>query len=163
MSCPFCPPARHRVLLASAPGGAALLNLKPILPGHSLVVPGRHVERLVDLSPDEVAMLAAFARRVSSFLLAEFGATGIDWSLQDGPEAGQTIMHLHLHLIPRVPGDLPEPGDWYAELRASHARPALPDHELGCAVDGLRRAAARSPSLLGPGALVPQPASGPAR
>ena len=147
MSCPFCAPARDAVQFARASGGVALANLKPILAGHALIVPERHVERLCDLTPDEVAGLAAFARKISGLLMDEFGASGIDWTLQDGVEAGQTVMHLHLHLIPRVAGDLPSPGDWYAELRASHARPALAEAELHMTVDRLRGAAARSPGL----------------
>ena len=146
-TCPFCAPARERVRFASAPGVAALVNLKPILQGHSLIVPERHAERLIDLAPDEVAALAAFARRISAFLMEQVRATGIDWTLQDGPEAGQTVMHLHLHLIPRAPADLPEPGGWYPELQASDARPALPEAELCTEVDRLRRAAGRSEAL----------------
>lgn len=142
--CPFCAPARELVLFACGSGHAALANLKPILPGHCLIVPERHVERLCELTPDEVARLAAFGRTVSELLMAEYAASGIDWTLQDGPEAGQTVMHLHLHLIPRVPGDLPAPGDWYAELQASHARAPLAERELEASVDRLRRAAERS-------------------
>ena len=147
MDCPFCLPARERVRFALAPGAVALVNLKPIVRGHSLVVPARHIERLVDLSADEVGHLAAFARRVSALLMDETGASGMDWTLQDGPEAGQTVMHLHIHLIPRAPGDFPSPGDWYSELQASHARPALPDAELQINVDNLRRAARRAQDL----------------
>lgn len=142
-TCPFCAPARERVLFARTAGAAALANLKPILHGHALVVPERHVERLAELSAGEMAGLARFAHEVSVVLMAEVGASGIDWTLQDGVEAGQTVMHLHLHLIPRVPRDLPAPGDWYAELQASHARPALPDDELDAVVARLRRVAAR--------------------
>ena len=149
MSCPFCYPARERVRFALAPGAAALVNLRPIGRGHSLVVPDRHVERLVDLSPDEIAGLAAFARQVSAFLMEETGASGMDWTLQDGPEAGLTVMHFQFHLIPRAPGDLPSPGDWYPELQASHARPALPDAELRTTVDRLRGAVRWSKELGG--------------
>jgi bis(5'-adenosyl)-triphosphatase len=145
--CPFCSPARERVRFTAAPGMAALVNLKPILEGHTLIVPERHADRLLELSPDEVAGLAAFARRVSAFLMDELPASGIDWTLQDGAEAGQTVMHLHLHLIPRRPGDLPTPGDWYEELRASHARPALPETRLDALVRRLRSAAVHSSAL----------------
>lgn len=152
MSCPFCPPAADALTFAGAPGARALLNLKPILPGHCLIVPARHVERLLDLGEGETAALAGFARNVSALLLDTFGATGIDWTLQDGVEAGQTVMHLHLHLIPRYAGDFPDPGDWYPALRASldvesAARPPLSDPELRTIVDRLREAAGRRSAL----------------
>ncbi|HEX6141626.1 MAG TPA: HIT domain-containing protein [Geminicoccaceae bacterium] len=140
---------------ASAPGIRALINLKPILPGHSLIVPDRHVARLLDLADLEVASLAAFARNVSALLVNVFNAAGMDWTLQDGPEAGQTVMHLHLHLIPRLAGDLPNPGDWYPALRQAQAggsdvRPALSAAECRTIVARLRAAAADPEKLQQP-------------
>jgi bis(5'-adenosyl)-triphosphatase len=148
--CPFCPPAVPRSTFDAVPGCRALVNLKPILPGHSLIVPRRHVERLLDMDEAEVAALAGFARRISALLVDAFSATGIDWTLQDGAVAGQTVMHLHLHLIPRWEGDLPRPGDWYPALRAvregsSEARPPLDDDALDIIVRRLRSAAAGDP------------------
>lgn len=144
--CPFCPPEVLRTTFRTAPGFRALVNLKPILPGHSLVVPERHVVRLLELDETETAALAAFARRVSALVMRAFAATGVNWTVQDGPEAGQTVMHLHLHLVPRFPGDLPEPGSWYPALRAvreerSDVRPPLSGEELDVIVRRLRSAA----------------------
>lgn len=134
-TCPFCPPEVDRTVFAEADGFRALVNLRPILPGHGLVVPARHVERLMELEPDEAAVLARVARSISGRLMRVFRASGIDWTLQDGAEAGQTVMHLHLHLIPRWPRDFPEPGDWYPALRAvqeggSDGRPPLGEADL---------------------------------
>lgn len=140
-SCPFCLPARERVQFANANEAAALVNLKPILPGHSLIVPDRHAARLLDLEPAETGRLFAFAQRISRLLMDEFAADGIDWTVQDGPEAGQTVMHLHVHLIPRSAGDLPSPGEWYPELRASEERPDLSDADLTAVIGRLRTAA----------------------
>lgn len=148
--CPFCPPAALRTTFRTTPGFRALVNLKPILPGHSLVMPERHVERLLDLDEAEAAGMAAFAHRISAVLVDAFAATGIDWTLQDGAAAGQTVMHLHLHLIPRFEGDLPRPGDWYPALRAvregsSEVRPPLDGEELDLIVHRLRSAGAGDP------------------
>ena len=149
-ACPFCPPGVTQATFARGAGVLALCNLAPVLPGHSLIVPARHVERLLDLSDDELSALAGFGRRVTEFLMKVFGATGVDWTLQDGAEAGQTVRHLHLHLIPRIPGDLPAPGDWYQRLRQSEAevtgserRVRLEPDEMVAVVERLRRAAAR--------------------
>ena len=79
-----------------------------------------------------------------------YGADGFDWTIQGGESAGQTVDHLHLHVIPRKRGDLPSPGDWYPRLRASESeaidselRPHLTDTELLDAVLRLRDAADR--------------------
>lgn len=138
--CPFCPPGVERVCFARAPGLRALVNLRPILEGHTLIVPERHVGRLSDLVRDEVAGLAVFAQAITILLIRELRASGIDWTVQDGAAAGQTVPHLHLHLIPRVAGDLPSPGAWYPELQVSEARPALSERDLQASVQRWRRA-----------------------
>ena len=130
----------------------AVYNIAPVLPGHSLIVPRRHVERLGLLSDNEVCHFFTFARRVTDFLLSHFKADGFDWTIQDGMSAGQTVGHVHLHVIPRWPDDLPSPGDWYERLRLpiatkpngvidSTVRPLLNHSELNTIVTSLRSAA----------------------
>lgn len=114
--CPFHGEAIRRSEFAGDAQCAAIYNVAPILPGHSLIIPRRHVTRMADLGDGEICHLFVFARRITQFLVAEFGADGFDWSVQDGASAGQTVQHVHLHVIPRWPSDLPEPGDWYRRL-----------------------------------------------
>ncbi|GAA1378247.1 HIT family protein [Catellatospora chokoriensis] len=115
--CPFDAEAIRSSEFAGTDHFAAIYNVAPIVPGHSLVVPREHLTSLLDLDPSRQAGFFGFARHVTRFLLAEFSATGFDWIIQDGQDAGQTVCHLHLHVIPRWKGDLPEPGDWYTRLR----------------------------------------------
>lgn len=117
--CPFCGAAAVAAAFAGNERFLALYNIAPVLPGHALVVPRRHVQSLLDLADDELAQFAIFARRVTRLLSRAFSADGFDWTVQDGAAAGQTVPHLHLHVIPRHSGDLPEPGDWYPALMAS--------------------------------------------
>ncbi|KAL1783261.1 bis5' [Sigmodon hispidus] len=69
----------------------ALVNRKPVVPGHVLVCPLRPVERFRDLRPDEVADLFQVTQRVGTVVAKHFQGTSITFSMQDGPEAGQTV------------------------------------------------------------------------
>lgn len=135
-TCPFCSPDGERFAFAACDGVRAIYNIAPILPGHVMVVPERHATSLMALDEREMARFFSFAREVTAFVLSEFEGSGFDWSLQEGVEAGQSVDHLHLHVIPRHAGDLPDPGDWYPRLVASRsariddaARPRLTDGE----------------------------------
>lgn len=135
-ACPFCGSEAQRYAFAADRGFRAIYNVAPILPGHVLVVPRRHVASLMELDEHEMGGFFSFARRVTRFVQSEFKASGFDWSLQEGVEAGQSVAHLHLHVIPRHKGDLPDPGDWYPRLVASRSariddaeRPRLTDGE----------------------------------
>ncbi|HKK09965.1 MAG TPA: HIT family protein [Bacteroidales bacterium] len=135
MDCPFCSESILKAQFAESKHCRAVYNISPILPGHSMVIPKRHFRSLADL-PDEVYQdLMLFMRQVSEILQKAFQAAGINWTLQEGEEAGQTVPHLHFHLIPRQPADLPEPGDWYPKLREqqvidSAKRPRLSEKEM---------------------------------
>ncbi|XP_068763046.1 bis(5'-adenosyl)-triphosphatase isoform X5 [Struthio camelus] len=69
----------------------ALVNRKPVVPGHVLVCPVRPVERFRDLRPEEVADLFHTAQRVGNVVEKHFCGTSLTISVQDGPEAGQTV------------------------------------------------------------------------
>uniref|UniRef100_A0ABI7YAI3 Bis(5'-adenosyl)-triphosphatase n=1 Tax=Felis catus TaxID=9685 RepID=A0ABI7YAI3_FELCA len=83
----------------------ALVNRKPVVPGHVLVCPLRPVERFRDLRPDEVADLFQATQRVGMVVEKHFQGTSLTFSIQDGPEAGQTVKHVHVHVLPRKAGD----------------------------------------------------------
>ncbi|XP_050017058.1 bis(5'-adenosyl)-triphosphatase isoform X1 [Alexandromys fortis] len=95
----------------------ALVNRKPVVPGHVLVCPLRPVERFRDLRPDEVADLFQVTQRVGSVVEKHFQGTSITFSMQDGPEAGQTVKHVHVHILPRKAGDFSRNDSVYDELQ----------------------------------------------
>ncbi|MGH8603968.1 MAG: HIT family protein [Gammaproteobacteria bacterium] len=151
-TCPFDDPSIRTTEYAGNDVFAAIYNIAPVLPGHSLIVPRKHVERLGLLSEDETCRFFTFARKITEFLVAHLHAEGFDWTIQDGMSAGQTIGHVHLHVIPRWPGDLPSPGDWYRRLKLpitsslnggidSEARPRLSETDLHKIVASLGAAA----------------------
>ena len=84
----------------------AVVNLKPIVPGHVLVVPLRvNVPRLADLTPTESADYFKTIQVVHRFIKAHYKAHSLNLAIQDGPELGQSIPHLHTHIIPRFSDD----------------------------------------------------------
>ncbi|KAJ2534893.1 Dinucleoside triphosphate hydrolase [Coemansia sp. RSA 1933] len=94
----------------------AFVNLKPVRPGHVLVATQRSVARFNELTSDEVTDLFAQGQRVSKMIERVYQAKGMTMTIQDGAAAGQTVSHVHLHVIPRHPGDFANNDDIYSEL-----------------------------------------------
>jgi bis(5'-adenosyl)-triphosphatase len=94
----------------------AFYNIAPVLPGHSLVIPRNHYNSLLELPDEKLGEMMIFARKVTRVLTSVFKSTGFDWTIQDGETAGQTVPHLHLHIIPRQANDLPEGEEWYSKI-----------------------------------------------
>jgi bis(5'-adenosyl)-triphosphatase len=147
-TCPFCRQDVQASHFAASGNFLAIYNLAPILPGHSLIIPRRHFLSLMELSDPELCELTLFSRDIVKVLQKAFGSHSFDWTIQEGMEAGQTIPHLHLHLIPRAQGDLPQPGDWYPLLEQSElgiidsaARAKLTEDQMQAIVNTLRRTA----------------------
>lgn len=115
-NCPFCAdPIRDHIFLETDLAFAAY-NIAPILPGHSMVIPLRHIESIHEFNDAELAGFFSFSRQVTRLLTRAFEAEGFDWSLQESKAAGQSVAHLHLHIIPRKASDLKKPGDWFQKL-----------------------------------------------
>jgi len=84
----------------------AFTNLKPVIPGHVLVSPKRVVGRLTDMTDQEVQDLFKMAKQVGEAILkAHPNADSLTVTVQDGPSAGQTVPHVHVHVMPRWPTD----------------------------------------------------------
>ncbi|KAK9766506.1 Dinucleoside triphosphate hydrolase [Basidiobolus ranarum] len=93
-----------------------LVNLKPIVPGHVLVVSKRSVARFTDLTPEEVSDLFVSAQSIGRVVEKEFQGESLSVVVQDGPYAGQTVPHVHIHVIPRRQGDWENNDDIYDDL-----------------------------------------------
>lgn len=106
--CPFCTLPSSRIIDASDLG-VVVRDAYPISPGHTLVIPKRHIGSFFDLHPQERDQLLALLDRAKSKLTAEVSPQGYNIGINDGPAAGQTVPHLHIHLIPRYAGDRPDP------------------------------------------------------
>jgi diadenosine tetraphosphate (Ap4A) HIT family hydrolase len=87
----------------------ALFDGFPISEGHALVVPKRHVASFFDLSLEEQSAVWVMVAQVGAELSSRFCVKDLNIGLNDGPAAGQTVAHAHIHVIPRRPGDVPDP------------------------------------------------------
>ena len=106
--CPFCTLPGSRII-DSNPFGLVIRDGYPISPGHTLVIPKRHVGSFFELNPEEASDLMSLLRRAKTVLEMEFKPEGYNIGINDGAAAGQTVPHLHIHLIPRYIGDSADP------------------------------------------------------
>lgn len=107
-ACPFCQIPACRVLFQNDLA-VAVRDAYPISPGHTLVIPIRHVASFFEATPLEREKMLALLDNAKQQLQVEFGPTGYNIGINDGASAGQTVGHLHMHLIPRYAGDRPDP------------------------------------------------------
>ena len=105
-NCPFCHP--NGVVLQNGLA-FALLDISPVTPGHMLLIPRRHVAGWFDTSPDERRDLMALADEAREWLMRERAPDGFNVGINVGEAAGQTVFHVHVHLIPRYRGDMVAP------------------------------------------------------
>jgi histidine triad (HIT) family protein len=102
----------------------AFMDVMPQAEGHTLVIPKAPAENIFDLPPEALAATILTTQRVARAVRKAFGAPGILIAQLNGPEAGQSVFHLHFHVVPRREGldlrfharDMAEPG-----LLAAHA------------------------------------------
>jgi len=106
--CPFCTLPPERILLTST-NGLIIRDGYPISPGHTLVIPRRHVDSFFNLTADERVDLLGLLDQAKAGIDKEFKPDTYNVGINDGPAAGQTVPHLHIHLIPRYTGDVPDP------------------------------------------------------
>lgn len=92
------------------------VNLKPIVPGHVLISPKRIVDKFEDLKEDEVSDLFITVQKVSTVIQEVFKTTSSSIGIQNGKEAGQTVSHVHVHVLPRKEGDFQNNDDVYKEM-----------------------------------------------
>ena len=83
----------------------AILDLGPATKGHALILPKEHAANLYELPDDLAAKVLPAAKKVAALLKDRLGCAGLNLVQNNGELAGQTVMHFHLHLIPRYDND----------------------------------------------------------
>lgn len=102
-----------RIIAGEIPGAfvfqddawVALLDIRPVNPGHCLLIPRHEAAYLADLPPAVLASLGGHVARLTRTVKSATGAPAVNVVVNDGPEAGQEVPHCHLHVIPRHAGD----------------------------------------------------------
>lgn len=106
--CPFCilPPKR---IIDFNDLALVIRDGYPVSPGHTLVIPKRHVGSWFEITPEEQSAMLDLLGKAKAVLEEELKPDGYNIGINDGPSAGQTVPHLHMHLIPRYKGDIEDP------------------------------------------------------
>lgn len=107
--CIFCAPRPESELLAANNLAIAFPAGFPVSPGHALVVPRRHEADFFSLSHDEQAALLVLVNPLRDLISERYAPDAYNLGVNAGRAAGQTILHAHLHVIPRYAGDVAEP------------------------------------------------------
>lgn len=83
----------------------AILDIAPAAKGHVLILPKKHADNLYDLDEEATKKVLYVVRKIAIALKEELGCDGINLLQNNGEAAGQTVMHFHIHLIPRYDND----------------------------------------------------------
>lgn len=107
--CPFCEISADREIIAENTTALAFYDGFPVTPGHTLIIPKRHVAGYFDLNQDELCNINELQFTCRNILQAKYKPQGFNIGVNVGEAAGQTIFHCHIHLIPRYTGDVANP------------------------------------------------------
>lgn len=125
MSCAFCTLPVERIVKAN--DFAVLVHdAFPVSDGHSLIIPKRHICSWFDATSNERQAILSLLDYAKKLINNERQPHGYNIGINDGPAAGQTVPHLHVHLIPRFSGDVPDPRGgvrWVIPDKAKYWKP----------------------------------------
>ncbi|MES2994575.1 MAG: HIT family protein [Patescibacteria group bacterium] len=135
MDCPFCDAAQlaERTIIENDLARAFPTNA-PIVPGHMLIAPKRHVTYYEDLASTERDAIEELRMKLHAGLKKAFGAEGFNYAWNEEKIGGQSVPHFHLHMLPRQEGDAGvhnyEPREFIYRPIPVDQRPASTDEEL---------------------------------
>jgi diadenosine tetraphosphate (Ap4A) HIT family hydrolase len=141
-ACPFCndPAIEERTIVRNKYVRAFPTNI-PIVPMHVLVIPARHVGTIGELSNEEKNALFEMIERLCELFRASFGAEGFNVAWNEGVVAGQSVPHMHVHLLPRKQGDTGITGyEPRTFLYRPGSREDTPENELQDVAKTIRKA-----------------------
>ena len=108
-NCPFCNPESERELIAESASAYAILDKFPVNKGHALIIPKRHCLDYFELTFKEQSACIFLLNSVKKIIMEKHNPDGFNVGINVGETAGQTVFHVHIHLIPRYNGDVEDP------------------------------------------------------
>ena len=108
INCPFCQLDSSDQLFSNELA-IVIVDGFPVSRGHSLIIPRRHFPSLFEATEEERAALWELLDQTREHLLTRYHPDSFNIGINDGISAGQTVMHLHIHIIPRYTGDTADP------------------------------------------------------
>ena len=106
--CPFCYPPETE-LITDNELAKAFLDKFPVNEGHTLITPKRHIENIFEATDEEFKAFKELLFKVKELIDKRYKPDGYNIGVNVGKEAGQTVFHLHIHVIPRFKGDVNDP------------------------------------------------------
>ncbi len=104
-ACPFCSPRLHERILLKNELAFGVYDINPVSKGHVLIIPFRHVAGFFETTLEEKSAFLELSVSLRELLDQRYHPSGYNFGVNIGHDAGQAVMHVHLHLIPRYPGD----------------------------------------------------------
>lgn len=83
----------------------AILDVNPAARGHVIIIPKKHASNIYELEDEDAAKVFPIAKRIAAALQKTYGCDGVNVLQNNGEAAGQTVFHLHVHVVPRYYGD----------------------------------------------------------
>jgi len=111
-SCPFCDITNNDVaqrIITQNELAFVIRDGYPITEGHALIIPKRHIPSFFEITNEERRAMLGLLDQAQKEINQEFNPDAYNIGINDGPAAGQTVFHLHIHLIPRYEGDVKDP------------------------------------------------------
>jgi len=110
--CPFCTPQIENRVIYENNSARLILTQDAINPGQALVLSKRHVATLIELNDNELIEMYLLAKKVAEIFIKTFSYDGVNLLLNSGTAAGQIVHHSHIHVVPRITGDVPIAREW---------------------------------------------------
>jgi diadenosine tetraphosphate (Ap4A) HIT family hydrolase len=108
-NCPFCNPDSEREIITESATAYAIWDKYPVNKGHALIIPKRHTANYFELSFKDQSACWFMLNYVKEIVAAQYNPNGFNVGVNIHEAAGQTVSHVHVHLIPRYDGDVDEP------------------------------------------------------
>jgi superfamily II DNA or RNA helicase/diadenosine tetraphosphate (Ap4A) HIT family hydrolase len=140
--CPFCAPASDNVFF-TGDRVIGIWDAFPVSPGHALLVSRRHIAEWFDATPDEQLELLRAISVAKASIEMQHRPDGYNIGVNVGRAAGQTVCHLHVHIIPRYTGDVPDPRGGVRHVIPSKGNYLLGSEQTNSGDPGARHALVR--------------------